>query len=117
MLWYIIHLILEVNYLRTENNFSFVINHTAKHTFKTKIAEHNNYKEIEFLKKVKNICFCYLKIIRSMPKLRHEITKHKLFKGNMGPLLNWTDSDPQCSVHILRRDQIVKRSIWHFNKE
>ena len=33
---------------------------------------------------MKNVCFCYLKIVKGMPKLSHAITKHKLFEGNIG---------------------------------
>ena len=55
-----------------------------------------------------------------MPKLGHAITKHKLFEGNMGPLLSGqmtTHNVSKCSVHILRRRPNSQRSIWHFNKD
>ena len=43
-----------------------------------------------------------------MPKLGHEITKHKLFEGNMGPLLSGQMTTHKVQSIFLGEDQIVK---------
>lgn len=64
-------------------------------TFKIKIAEHNNYKEIEFLKKWKTF-FLLSKNNKGHAKVRACNNKAQIIWEKYGTFAKWTDDDPQC---------------------